>query len=375
MQGVVNDDKFSARWTGKLKSPGSGQFEVGVKADNGVKLFIDGNLVINSWTDQAPGQFKTDYYEFEEGKLYDIKIEFYENIGTCRVRLGLAPVEGGNELQDAIDVAKDADVVVLNLGMAKNYEGEQRDRDYLELPPMQIELLNEVLKVNKNVVVVLNNGSAMLMNEWNNKVPAIVEALYPGEQGGDALAQILFGEVNPSGKLPFTIMQKWEDHPAAKTYPGEREIAHYSEGIFMGYRHFDKYDIDPLYEFGYGLSYTTFEYSNLELSSKTIEKNDTFEISLSVTNIGKMDGDEIIQLYIHDNEASVEREEKSLKGFSRVSLKVGESKPVTFKIDKSSLSFYDVDKKEWIVEPGRFEILIGASSKDIRLKETFEYKN
>ncbi len=374
VRGVVNEDKFSARWTGKFKSPGSGQFEVGVKADNGVKLYIDGNLVINSWTDQAPGQFKTDYYEFEEGKLYDIKVEFYENIGTCRVRLGIALVEKGNELQEAIDIAKTADIVVLNLGMAQNYEGEQRDRDYLELPPMQIKLFNEVLKVNKNVVVILNNGSAMLMNDWNDKVPAIVEALYPGEQGGKALAQILFGEVNPSGKLPFTIMNKWEDHPAAKTYPGEREVAYYTEGIFMGYRHFDKYDIEPLYEFGFGLSYTSFEYSNLKLSLEKMAQNDTLEISLTVKNTGKVDGDEVVQLYISDKKASVEREVKSLKGFARVSLIAGESKTVSFKINKNDLAFYDVKNKAWKAEKGKFVVLIGASSRDIKLKKTFILK-
>jgi len=372
--GVVNEDKFSARWTGKLKSPGSGQFEVGVKADNGVKLFIDGNLVINSWTDQAPGQFKTDYYEFEEGKLYDIKVEFYENIGTCRVRFGIAPVDKGNELQEAIDIAKEADVIVLNLGMAKNYEGEQRDRDYLELPPMQIKLFEEVLKVNKNIVVVLNNGSAMLMNDWNDKVPAIVEALYPGEQGGKALAQILFGEVNPSGKLPFTIMEKWEDHPAAKTYPGTKEIANYSEGIFMGYRHFDKYDIKPLYEFGFGLSYTTFDYSNLKLSSVEMKQNDSIKVSFMVKNTGKVEGDEVIQMYISDKKASLEREKKSLKGFQRVSLKAGESKEVFFTIGKSALSFYDVKTKSWIAEKGKFEVIIGASSRDIKLIESFKLK-
>jgi beta-glucosidase len=373
MEGV-NDDKFSARWTGKLKSPGTGQYEVGVKADNGVKLYIDGNLVINSWTDQAPGQFKTDYYEFEAGKLYDIKIEFYENIGTCRVRFGLAPVEGGNELQEAVDLAKESDIVVLNLGMAKNYEGEQRDRDYLELPPMQIKLLNEVLKVNKNVVVVLNNGSAILMADWNDKVSAIIEALYPGEQGGKALAQILFGEINPSGKLPFTIMKKWEDHPAAKTYPGARETAHYTEGIFMGYRHFDKYDIKPLYEFGFGLSYTTFEYSNLKLSTEKMMQNDTLEVSLTVKNTGNIDGEEVVQLYISDKKASVEREVKSLKGFARVSLKTGESKPLTFKITKKDLAFYDVKNKAWKAEKGKFEILIAASSRDIKLKKGFSLK-
>ena len=372
--GIVNDDKFSIRWTGKLKSPGNGQYEIGVRADNGVKLFIDGNLVINAWTDQAPGQFKTDYYEFEEGKLYDIKVEFYENIGTCRARLGIAPVEKGTELEDAVKLAQASDIVIINAGLAKNLEGEARDRDYLELPPMQVKLIKEVLKVNKNVVVVLNNGSAMLMTEWGDKVPAIIEAFYPGEQGGTALAKILFGKISPSGKLPVTFMKKWEDHPASKTYPGEKTFAEYSEGIFVGYRHFDKYNIEPLFPFGYGLSYTTFEYSDIKLSSEKISRNDTLEIALTVTNTGKVDGDEVVQLYIHDKEASVEREVKSLKGFARVNLKAGESKSVKFKIDKSHLSFYDVNAKKWVAEPGDFEVLIGASSRDIRLKSKFVLK-
>ncbi len=372
--GIVNDDKFSIRWTGKLKSPGNGQYEIGVRADNGVKLFIDGNLVINAWTDQAPGQFKTDYYEFEEGKLYDIKVEFYENIGTCRARLGIAPVEKGTELEDAVKLAQASDMVIINAGLAKNLEGEARDRDYLELPPMQVKLIREVLNVNENVVVVLNNGSAMLMTEWGDKVPAIIEAFYPGEQGGTALAKILFGKISPSGKLPVTFMKKWEDHPASKTYPGEKTFAEYSEGIFVGYRHFDKYNIKPLFPFGHGLSYTTFEYSDIKLSSEKISQNDTLEISLTVTNTGKVDGDEVVQLYISDTKASVEREVKSLKGFARVSLKAGESKTVSFKVDKSHLSFYDVKKKEWVAEPGGFEILIGASSRDIRLKNKFVLK-
>ena len=213
------------------------------------------------------------------------------------------------------------------------------------------------------------------MDDWNDKVPAIVEALYPGEQGGKALAQILFGEVNPSGKLPFTIMKKWEDHPAAKTYPGEKEVAHYSEGIFTGYRHFDKYKIDPLYEFGYGLSYTTFDYSDIKLSSEKMSSDDTLEITVTVTNTGEIDGDEIVQLYIHDKKTSVDREVKSLKGFARVSLKAGESKSVTFKIDKNHLSFYDIKKKKWVAEPGEFEVLIGASSRKIKLKSKFDLIN
>ncbi len=191
-------------------------------------------------------------------------------------------------------------------------------------------------------------------------------------EGITALAQILFGEVNPSGKLPFTIMEKWEDHPAVKTYPGEKDVADYSEVIFMGYRHFDKYDIDSLYEFGFGLSYTTFEFNDLKLSKTSMNKEDELIVGLTVKNSGKVDGDEIVQLYISDKEASVEREAKSLKGFARVSLKSGESKTVSMKIDKSALAFYDVKSKSWVVEPGEFEVLVGNSSRNILLNQKFK---
>ena len=372
--GKVVKDKFSIRWTGKFVSPGKGIFEIGVKADNGVKLYLDGNLIINAWTDQAPGQFKTEYFEFDEGKLYDLKVEFYENIGTCRARLGIAPVKKGNELMDAVELAKKSDVVIICAGLAKNLEGEQRDRDYLELPPMQIDLINAVTKVNKNIIVVLNNSSAILMNEWINEVPAIVEAFYPGQEGGNALADILFGDINPSGKLPVTFMKKWEDHHAFETYPGKKEYAEYSDEIYVGYRHYDKNNVEPLFPFGYGLPYTTFEYSDLKLSSKTMAQDDEIEVSLKVKNSGKIDGDEVVQLYIHDVKASIDREVKALKGFQRVSLKAGESKTIEMKIDKSALAFYDIQSKSWVAEPGKFEVLIGSSSRDIRLQDDFKLK-
>jgi len=231
-----------------------------------------------------------------------------------------------------------------------------------------------VTEVNKNCIVVLNNGTPLIMSEWIDDVPVIVEAFYPGQDGGNAVADILFGNVNPSGKLPVTFTKKWEDHSAYGTYPGKKELAEYSEGIFVGYRHFDKNKIEPLFPFGFGLSYTTFEYSDLKLSSKNMNQDDELEISLKVKNSGEMDGDEVVQLYIHDVKASVDREVKSLKGFQRVSLKSGESKTISMKIDKSDLAFYDVKDKKWVAEPGKFEVLIGASSRDIRLKKEFKLK-
>jgi beta-glucosidase len=202
----------------------------------------------------------------------------------------------------------------------------------------------------------------------------VIDAFYPGQEGGNALAGILFGEVSPSGRLPLTFLKRWEDSPVFGTYPGPRDLSDYSEGIFVGYRHFDKKNIEPLFPFGFGLSYTTFEYSGIRLNNPAMQQNDTLTITVAVKNTGKMDGDEVVQLYIRDVRSSVEREIKALKGFERISLKAGETGEVSFRVDKSHLSFYDVKSKGWLAEPGEFELLIGSSSRDIRLKKLFTLK-
>ncbi len=371
---IIRLDKWSARYTGKFKSPGEGWFEIGLRSDNGIRMYLDGQKILDAWIDARPGKFKIARFKFEKDKWYDLKIDFYENIGTCRLKLGFGPYEPGSMTEDAVKLAAKSDVVVLAMGLDKELEGEAVDRARLELDVDQLDLIHKVLKVNKNTVMVLNNATPILMNSWMDKTPAIVEALYPGQEGGNALADILFGDISPSGKLPLTFPKKWEDTPVADSYPGTKEVAHYNEGIYVGYRWYDKKNIEPLYPFGFGLSYTTFEYSDLKLSSKKMKQDGELEISLNVKNTGKMDGDEVVQLYIHDVKASVDREVKSLKGFQRVSLKKGESKTVTMKIDKSALSFYDVDAKKWVAESGKFEVLVGASSRDIRLKKEFKLK-
>ncbi|MCK5455594.1 MAG: glycoside hydrolase family 3 C-terminal domain-containing protein, partial [Melioribacteraceae bacterium] len=355
--GVINTNYWSARYTGFLKSPGTGIYEIGFLANDGGRLFIDDELVVDNWLADLPGQLKSAYYKFEADRLYKIRAENYEVTGTSHFRLGFEPyVPDNNILENALALAKESDIVVLCLGLNKKMEGEANDRTELGLEIAQLELLKEVVAVNKNTIVVLNNGNPITMSEWIDDVPAIVNAFYPGQEGGNALADILFGDVNPSGKLPVTFLKRWEDSPAFGTYPGIREKAIYSEGIFVGYRHFDKENIEPLFPFGFGLSYTTFEFSDLKLSKESMTESDSLFVEVTITNSGKIDGDEIVQLYISDKESSVEREAKSLKGFARVSLEAGESKTVTMKIDKSALSFYNVDSKSWVVEPGEFEV-------------------
>jgi beta-glucosidase len=371
---IVPINHWSARWTGKFKSPGEGWFDIGVAADNGVRLYLDGKKIIDYWIDSRPSRFKITPVKFSANHLYDIKVEFYENMGSAICKLGMAPIDNTDKLGNAVKLAAKSDLVVLCLGLNKDIEGESTDREDLALPEKQLKLVNGIIKANPRTIVVLNNATPILMSGWIEKVPAVLEAFYPGQEGGNALANILFGDVNPSGKLPLTLMKRREDASDFGTYPGTKSVADYKEGIFVGYRHFDKENIEPQFPFGFGLSYTSFEYSDLKIDKPVMEQNDTITISLKVKNTGKMDGDEIVQLYIHDPVASVEREVKSLKGFERVSLKAGESKEVRFKLDKSHLSFYDTPSKRWVAEPGQFDVLIGSSSRDIRLTQSFSLK-
>jgi beta-glucosidase len=221
---------------------------------------------------------------------------------------------------------------------------------------------------------VLYGATPIVMKGWLDRVPAVVDALYPGEEGGHALAHILWGEVNPSGKLPLTFPQRWEDSPVYATYPGPRDSVYYTEGIFMGYRGFDHNEVKPLFPFGYGLSYTTFAFGGLSLDRETLTAKDTLHVTFTVTNTGDRDGDEVAQLYIHDVKATVPREVKALKGYRRVSLKAGEKKTVTLAVPPSALAYWDTKTRSWKVEPGRFEVWIGNSAENILLKKGFKIK-
>ncbi len=373
--GIINPDNWSARWTGFFKSPGEGIYEIGFLSNNGFKLYLDEKKVLDNWLDGLPGQLKSTLFKFKAGHRYKIRVEFYEETGTAHCSFGFEPYSPDtSKINEALLLARNSDVVILTLGLNKKMEGEANDRTELGLNDNQLTLLKKVVAVNKNTVVVLNNGSAITMHEWVDDVPAIIDAFYPGQEGGNALAEILFGMVNPSGKLPITFLKRWEDSPAYGTYPGVREKAIYKEGIFVGYRHFDKENIEPLFPFGFGLSYTTFNFSDLKLSKSEMTEKDSLIIDVTVKNTGNVEGDEIVQIYISDKEARVEREIKSLKGFARVSLKAGKSKTVSMKIDRSALSFYDVDSKSWVVEPGEFDVLVGNSSRNVLLKQTFRIK-
>lgn len=279
-------------------------------------------------------------------------------------------------MAEALQVAKNADIVIFVGGLNKSdfQDSEGNDRKELGLPYSQDKLITELVKVNKSLVVVNVSGNAVAM-PWVNQVPGIVQGWFLGTEAGTALASVLVGDVNPSGKLTFTFPVKLQDSPAHSVgqFPGGDEVE-YTEGLFVGYRWTDKKKIKPLFPFGHGLSYTTFDYGKVSADKKQMAADDKITFSVKVKNTGKRDGQEIIQLYINDVKSTLERPEKELKGFEKVALKAGEEKTVNFTIDKSALSYFDDKKHDWVAEPGDFEAIIGASSSDIRSKVKFELK-
>jgi beta-glucosidase len=278
--------------------------------------------------------------------------------------------EMNQELIDkAKETAKKSNVAIIFAGLPDRYESEGYDRKHMKMPENHNKLIEEVSKVQPNTIVVLSNGAPVEI-PWIDKVKGLLESYLGGQAGGGAVADILFGEVNPSGKLAETFPKKLSHNPSYLNFPGEGNKVEYREGVFVGYRYYDKKEIEPLFPFGYGLSYTTFEYTDISVDKKEITDKETIEVKVKVKNTGKVKGKEIVQLYVRDVESKVNRPEKELKGFEKIELAPGEEKTVTFKLDKRSFAYYNTEIRDWYVESGEFEILVGKSSKEIELKET-----
>lgn len=277
----------------------------------------------------------------------------------------------------AIAAAKAADVVIYVGGINHDigYDSEGGDKKGLEIPYGQVELIQKIAKANPRMAVVLVGGSPMEMDAWLEQVPSVMLSWYSGMEGGNAIARVLFGDVNPSGKLPATFPKRLADSPAhtagAKGFPGENGTVVYSEGVLVGYRWFDTKNIEPLFPFGYGLSYTTFEYSNLKFVRGTDANGPIVTVQFEIKNTGSRAGAEVAQVYVHDAKASVARPTKELKGFRKVALKPGESQTVSIPLDRGAFAFFDQDQGRWVAESGEFQLLVGSSSRDIRLKESF----
>ena len=277
-------------------------------------------------------------------------------------------------IREAVALAKGAEVVVICAGLTDTYEVEGLDRLHMRLPPSHDALIEAVAEAHSRVVVVLSNGSPVEM-PWVDRVQAILEGYLGGQAGAGAIADILFGEVNPSGKLAETFPVKLEDTPSYHTFPGGPKTVEYRESIYVGYRYYDTAGSDPLFPFGHGLSYAAFEYSELRLSKSAMADSDTLTVTIKVKNTGQVTGKEIVQLYVKDVEATAFRPEKELRGFSKVELEPGEETMVSIELGQRAFAYYNTDLGDWHVESGTFELLVGASSRDIRLSATVEMKS
>lgn len=288
---------------------------------------------------------------------------------------GLKQKAKESEAFKLISSVEKADVAVVVVGLTHRPGGDSEgfDRKRLELPARQIDLIKRTAAKNKNTIVVLVSGSPVSMSDWINDVPVVLEAWYAGMEGGHALADILFGDVNPSGKLPLTFPERLSDSPAHKntdTFPGKEKVF-YEEGIFVGYRHFDKHNIEPLFPFGFGLSYSEFEYANLVLDKFQMDQNERLCVEVDIKNVSERHGAEVLQLYISEVQSAVERPPIELKGFEKVFLKAGEQKSIQMTIHARDLAYFDEQKDQWFAKAGKFEIHIAASSRDIRLSSSF----
>lgn len=272
-------------------------------------------------------------------------------------------------MEEAKVAAQKSDAAIIFAGLPDNYDSEGKDRKHLRLPESHNALIDAVAQVQKNIIVVLLNGSAVEM-PWLDKVKGVFEAYLGGQAMGNAIISLLFGDSNPCAKLAETFPQKLQQTPAYINFPGDSENVEYREGIFVGYRYYDKVGIRPLFPFGHGLSYTKFEYSDINLNKKEMQDTDELTVSAKIKNTGNRAGKEIVQLYVRDIECTVIRPEKELKAFEKIELEPGEEKAVTFKLGKRAFAYYNVELKDWYVESGKFEILIGKSSRDILLSDT-----
>ncbi|MBN2830026.1 MAG: glycoside hydrolase family 3 C-terminal domain-containing protein, partial [Candidatus Cloacimonetes bacterium] len=360
-QEKINYDFFSARWTGILKPTETGTYNIGVEGEDGYRLWLDGELIIDNWKKQTHQRILKPFL-FEKDKEYELKLEFFESAGNVKIKL-IWDMDVENdwqqEIEDAVEIAGECDAAVVVVGIE---EGEFRDRAMLTLPGHQEELINRVAEAGKPVIVILVGSSAVTMENWKNNVQAILDVWYPGDEGGNAIADILFGDYNPAGRLPITF----------PIHEAQLPLYYNHKPTGRG-DNYDNLTGKPLFPFGFGLSYTTFKYSNLQFEKDVVSENESVNITCDITNIGEHDGDEVVQLYITDILASFARPVRELKGFQRIHLRKGETKQVVFEITPELLSMLDENLKP-IVEPGDFRIMIGASSIDIRLRGILRVK-
>ncbi|MCY1075204.1 beta-glucosidase [Archangium lansingense] len=378
----VNADSFSARLSTRFTPVEDGEHHFGLVSAGLSRLFVNGQLVVDNWGAWKQGetyfgagsQEATGTLRLQVGHAYDVTIEYATPaegvMGLRAVRAGVTLPLGTEHLERAAQLAASCDVALVFVGHNGEWDSEGQDRSHMELVGRQNELIERVASANPNTVVVLQTGSPVSL-PWLDKVAGVLQAWYPGQEAGNAIADVLFGAADPSGRLPQTFPVRLEDNAAHAHYPGGNGKVRYGEGLFVGYRHHDTKNIAPLFPFGFGLSYTTFAYGGLRMSAESLQPGDTLTVTLDVTNTGQRAGQEVVQLYVRDERASLPRPEKELKGFCKVDLRPGETKTVTLTLGMRALAYFDDARAAWVAEAGRFEVLVGSSSRDLRARAAF----
>jgi Beta-glucosidase-related glycosidases len=363
---AIPSDYFSVRWTGQLLPPVSGKYEISAGANDGVRVYLDGKLILDKWELTPRTTSKSVTVTLEAGKAYDLRVEYFDDIRDAEVRLGWRLPGAKPPLEEALAAARAADVIVFVGGLTGDVEGEEMKVDYpgfaggdrtdLRLPGSQRKLLEALHKTGKPIVLVLTTGSALAIDWAKQNVPAILVAWYPGQRGGNAVADVLFGDANPSGRLPVTFYKEREKLPPFEDYSMDGRTYRYFKG-------------EPLYPFGHGLSYTKFEYSDLKLDRTQAGANDTITATLTVKNVGERAGEEVVQLYVRPVDAKDMRAIKELRGIEKIALYPGEARTVTFTLEpQRHITYWDTERDAYRVAAGRYEIEVGASSTDIRLR-------
>jgi len=371
----ISQEAFSVRWTGVVVAPKDGMYKFGATSDDGSRVYFDGKLLIDNWGQHAV-EMKTASIQLAAGSKHDLRVEYFQNGGDAEMRFGwVQPVEvTKSSIAEAADVAKKSDVAIVFVGTNHNWDSEGRDKPSMKLMGDQGKLVQSVAAANPRTIVVLINGSPVELHSWINRVPAVVEAWYPGMEGGNAIAEVLFGDVNPSGKLPVTFPVKLEDSPAHANgdYPGKNGKLKYDEGIYVGYRYFDTKKVKPEFPFGFGLSYTTFKFQNVRVEPLAQAHQARFLATAEVTNTGSRSGAEVVELYVHEPNPAIDRPEKELKGYQKVFLKPGESETVQIALDESSFMYFNPSTMQWMMDTGPFEVDFGTSSRNIFHRKTIQ---
>lgn len=356
---------WSLRLSGTYTAAFDGEHTFSVRSASRVRLWVGDGVAADGWSADEGRRTLAGSVSLAAGESVEVRLEYAAVADDLTLDLRVLEPLPDDLADRAVRAAAAADVAIVVVGLDSTWETEGRDRAGILLAGGQAALVERVAAANPRTVVVVNTGAPVEM-DWVDAVPAVLQLWYPGQEGGNALADVVLGRTAPGGKLPTTFPRRLSDIPAMLNYPGERGEVRYGEGLFIGYRAFDRMDIEPRFPFGHGLSYTSFAYGPVQPSVTDVGAGSSVTVRVDVTNTGVVAGDEVVQLYVRDPEATVIRPDKELKGFTRLRLEAGETQTATFTLDDRSFAFWDPSAHDWVVEPGRFELVVAASATDIR---------